>query len=170
MIKDLEILSLLFIFIFPVVFIIVGTYFKNNIRIEIGKSGYVTKKSTESKETWIYAQIIAPKIILKIAVVCAIFNLLLAFVMLIAHCEYKMIVDICSLVGFFFVFVLFFIVDKKLEDFQSSDLFKVEDNRTREKWLNLVKVLITKKQISKIDDTIRDCKVREKMLKEYGIK
>lgn len=165
-----ELIHLLLLFIFPIVLSIVALYFNNNIHVKIGKSGYITKKSLESAETWIYAQIIAPRLILKVAGVCILLNMLISLVMVIADYEYKMIMETCNLVGFLFVFLPFFLVDKKLEDFQKKELFEEKNNQDREKWLKLVTILITEKQLSKIDATINNKSMREDLFEKYEIK
>lgn len=42
----------LLIFIFPIVLCTIALYFKSKSTFEIGKSGFITKKSIKSKETW----------------------------------------------------------------------------------------------------------------------
>ena len=107
----------LLIFIFPIVLCTVALYFKSKRKFEIGKSGFITKKSVKSKETWDYAQKIAPDVYLKMSIVCAFLDFLITIVMFIADIEYEIIIYFCSFVGFVFVIIPIFIVDKKIDEF-----------------------------------------------------
>ena len=131
-------LQLVLVFICPIVLTIVALYLKKNIKTDIGKSGYITKKSIESEETWIYAQIVAPNIYLKTAVICLVIDILV-ILLLIGNNEYNMIIKISNCIGFVFVFLPFFVIDNKIEDFQKSV-----------KWIKLVKFLIREKNFSKL--------------------
>lgn len=120
----------LLIFIFPIVLCTVALYFKSKRKFEIGKSGFITKKSVKSKETWNYAQKIAPNVYLKMSIVCAILDFLITIVMFIADIEYEIIICFCSFVGLVFVIIPIFIVDKKIDEF-SNIISNATDSSTR---------------------------------------
>lgn len=161
------ILEFLLNFLFPIILIGIGIYFKRNVQLIIGKSGYITKKSTETFETWIYAQVIAPQIILKLGKICAVLVLITAVVMVKLGFESKAIFYACNIIGFIFVFIPFFCVDEKLEEFQKNKLFHKENEK--EKWVRLVQILIAQKQLPEIDKITYDEKVREYMFEKYNI-
>ncbi len=107
----------LLIFIFPIVLCTIALYFKSKSTFEIGKSGFITQKSIKSKETWNYAQKIAPNVYLKMSIVCAFLDFLITIVMFVANIEYETIICFCSFVGLVFAIIPFFIVDKKIDEF-----------------------------------------------------
>ena len=142
-------LQLVLVFICPIVLTIVALYLKKNIKTDIGKSGYITKKSIESEETWIYAQIVAPNIYLKTAVICLVIDILV-ILLLIGNNEYNMIIKISNCIGFVFVFLPFFGIDNKIEEFQKNFLDKEDKKYESVKWIKLVKFLIREKNFSKL--------------------
>lgn len=113
-------IQLVVAFICPIVLTIVGLYLKKHINTDRGKSGYITKKSMESEETWIYAQIISPRIYLNMAVANSVIVLCVILVMLIGNYNYNMIIEICNCIGFIFIFIPFWVIDHKIEDFQKN--------------------------------------------------
>lgn len=147
-------IQLVLAFLFPIVLTIVALYLKYNIKIDIGKSGYITKKSVETKETWIYAQIIAPKIYLKIAAICLVIDFVVTTVMLIGGSDYNMIIEVCNCVGFIFTFMPFFLIDKRIEDFQKNFFEKENKKCESAEWLKLVIFLITEKSFSELETAL----------------
>lgn len=145
-------IQLVIALICPIVLTIVALYLKKYIKIDnIGKSGYITKKSIESKEAWIYAQIISPKIYLKMAVANFIIDFCVILVMLIGNNNYNMIIEVCNCIGFIFIFIPFWIIDNKIEDFQENFFDGENRNCESARWLKVVTFLIKEKNFSELD-------------------
>ena len=162
-------IQLVVAFICPIVLTIVGLYLKKDINTDRGKSGYITKKSMESEETWIYAQIISPRIYLNMAVANSVIVLCVILVMLIGNYNYNMIIEICNCIGFIFIFIPFWVIDHKIEDFQKNFFDKKNKNYESASWLNIVKFLIREKNFSELEIAL-DSRRWKNMLKAKYLK
>ena len=160
-------LQLILVFICPIVLTIVALYLKKHIETDMGKSGYITKKSMESEETWIYAQIIAPKIYLKMAVGNLVIDLCIILVMWIGNNSYDMIIEICNCIGFIFIFIPFWVIDNKIENFQKN-FFKIENrNYESTRWLIIVRRLIKEKNFLELESSIDSCSWKRFLNEKY---
>lgn len=104
-------------FIIPFVMLLVGTLLKimkPNPKIGFN-NGYSTPSSRKSQERWDYAQVIAPPIFIKMGNILLWVMVLLNAVFLFSNYNNQVSVSICITIGFLFVIMSFYKVEKKLK-------------------------------------------------------
>lgn len=157
------------IFLCPFVFVIVGLGLKNNVHMKMGSSGYVTRKAKETEEVWIYAQITAPALFLKMAAVCAGVDLLLAAVLAVLKINLSIIMTVCNCAGIFFLVGFFFLEDRKLEEFQKCGFFEERNMQIRKNWVKLAHVLVSERRTRELKDCVSNEKLRNELFTAYHI-
>jgi len=89
--------------------------------------------------------------------------------MLIGNYNYNMIIEICNCIGFIFIFIPFWVIDHKIEDFQKNFFDKKNKNYESASWLNIVKFLIREKNFSELEIAL-DSRTWKNMLKAKYLK
>lgn len=144
----------------PAVLLFIGLYFKGHIKSDIGQSGFVSPSSNASLESWLYAQIIGPKMTVSLGKAALATTLFVDALVLLFRISPENMVYFGNIVGFGYVIALLLNVEGKVKDFLDGELF-AQDDDTRTEWILKVREMIEKEQYARalkfVESNCYDC-------------
>lgn len=132
-----------------IVLLFIGLYFKKHIKAEIGKTGFSTPSIMKTTEGWLYAQVLGPKIAIKLGVAALITVLFVDILIIFFGMNPDNMIFYGNIIGFCYVIALLLDVERRVKDFLNSKLF-LQDVDKRNEWIATVEEMIKKEQYAKL--------------------
>lgn len=132
-----------------IVLLFIGLYFKKHIKAEIGKNGFSTPAIMKTTEGWLYAQVLGPKMAMKLGVAALITVLFVDILIFFFGTNPDNMIFYGNIIGFCYVIALLLDMERRVKDFLGSKCF-LQDVNKRDEWIDKVKEMIKNEQYATV--------------------
>ncbi|CEO34641.1 Uncharacterised protein [[Clostridium] sordellii] len=102
------------LFIIPITLILLGVLLKFKPFHKIGGNGYSSPFSKKSQETWLFAQQVAPKVILKNGLILFLITIVFSMFHTVVNININNLKEIIYTINFIFLIITYGLIESKL--------------------------------------------------------